>query len=128
LVIGFIHYLQVVTTCNCIAITNSHTLQFTTARTMSSHSTVFNSRCLVTASTADVPLILDSRNIPVPQLPASNSSSSQRVNCSSLTNSLTHKQPFTSLHCTALTLSLIFLFVTPWHGQYRKHRSSVAVQ
>jgi hypothetical protein len=37
---------------------------------------------MVTALTADVPLTLGSRIIPVPQLPASNSNSSQGLNCS----------------------------------------------
>jgi hypothetical protein len=47
--------------------------------------------------TTDVPLPLCSRTIPVPQLPASNSNSSQRLNRSSpLTHSLTNQ--LTSLH------------------------------
>jgi hypothetical protein len=49
-VIGFIEHLQIVTTSNYSAIANSHTLQFITARSKSSQSAVFNSRCLVTAS------------------------------------------------------------------------------
>jgi hypothetical protein len=36
LVIGFIEHLQIVTTSNYSAITNSHTLQFTTEHTKSS--------------------------------------------------------------------------------------------
>jgi hypothetical protein len=40
LVIGFIEHLQIVTTSNDSAIANSHTLQFTTAHTKSSHSAV----------------------------------------------------------------------------------------
>jgi hypothetical protein len=44
----------------------------------------------------DVPLTLGSRIVPVPQLPPSNSNSSQRLNCSSLTHQL-----FTSLHSTS---------------------------
>jgi hypothetical protein len=47
---GFIDHSQMVTTCNYSSITNSHALQFTTARTKPSHSSVFISRCLVTAS------------------------------------------------------------------------------
>jgi hypothetical protein len=46
-------------------------------------------RCQVTASNGWVPLTLGSRTVPVPQLPASNSNSSQRLKCTSLTNSLT---------------------------------------
>jgi uncharacterized membrane protein len=48
---------------------------------------LFTSRYLLT-----VPFTLISRSIPVPQLPASHSNSSQRLNCSSpLTHSLTHQ-------------------------------------
>jgi hypothetical protein len=38
LAIGFIEHLQIVATSNCSANANSHSLQFTTARTNSSHS------------------------------------------------------------------------------------------
>jgi hypothetical protein len=40
LVIGFIDHLRVVTTSKCSSIANSHTLQFTTARTKASQSAV----------------------------------------------------------------------------------------
>jgi hypothetical protein len=40
LVIAFIEHLQIVTTSNCCAIGNSHTVEFTTARTKSSQSAV----------------------------------------------------------------------------------------
>jgi hypothetical protein len=40
LVIGFTDHLQIVTTSNYSTITNSHTLQFTTAHTKSSQSAV----------------------------------------------------------------------------------------
>jgi hypothetical protein len=40
LVIGFIKHLQIVTTSNYSAVTNSHTLQFTTACTKSPRSAV----------------------------------------------------------------------------------------
>jgi hypothetical protein len=39
-VIGFIEHLQIVTTSNYSAVANSHTLQFTTVCTNSSHSAV----------------------------------------------------------------------------------------
>jgi hypothetical protein len=39
-VLGFIEQLQIVTTSTRKAIANSHTLQFTTVRTKSSHSVV----------------------------------------------------------------------------------------
>jgi hypothetical protein len=52
MVIGFIVYLQNVTTSNCSAIANSHTLQFATALIKSSHSAVFTGCDLVTASNA----------------------------------------------------------------------------
>jgi hypothetical protein len=66
LVIGFTDYLQIVTTSNYSAIANSHNLQFTTARTMSFHSAVVTSCCLVTVSKVDVPLTLGSRIVPMP--------------------------------------------------------------
>jgi hypothetical protein len=50
LVIGFIDYLQIVTTSNFSAIANSHTLQFTTRHTKYFPACgVFTSRFLVTA-------------------------------------------------------------------------------
>jgi hypothetical protein len=51
LVIAFIEHLQIVTTRNYSAIANSHTQQFTAARTKSSVCCVFTSCCLVTDST-----------------------------------------------------------------------------
>jgi hypothetical protein len=46
LVIGFVEHLQIISTSNHSAITNSHTLQFTTAYTKSSQYAVFTG-CLV---------------------------------------------------------------------------------
>jgi hypothetical protein len=43
LVIGFIDHLQIVTTSNCSANANSHTLQFTTAHAKSLYSAVYSS-------------------------------------------------------------------------------------
>jgi hypothetical protein len=51
-VIGIIGFLKTVNTSNYKYLTDSRTLQFTTARTESSQSAVFTSRCLVTASNA----------------------------------------------------------------------------
>jgi hypothetical protein len=103
LVIGFIDHLQIVTTSILSAIANSHTLQFTTASAKSFQSAV-SSRVVARQRlpTADIPLTLGSRTIPVLHLPASNSNSSQRLNYSSLTNSLTHQPTlhFLVLHCT----------------------------
>jgi hypothetical protein len=49
LVIGFIAHLKLVTTINYSTIADSHTLQFTTARTKSSQSAIAStSRCLAT--------------------------------------------------------------------------------
>jgi hypothetical protein len=74
-------------------------------------------------STVDVPLTLGFQTIPVPQLPASNSSTSQGLNRSSpLTLSLTTQ--LTPLHW----LSLIALLITSRHRSHRKHRSSVPIQ
>jgi hypothetical protein len=110
---------------NYSVIANSRTLQFTTAHTKFFPAfCVFTSRWLVTASTEDVPLTSCSRNISVPQLPAPNSNSSQRLNCSSLTNLLSH-QP--TLHFSALTLiNCLVSNISAW--THRKHRSSDGVQ
>jgi hypothetical protein len=88
---------------NYSSIANSHTLQFTTARTNTFQSALSSP---VVAwrrlSTADVYLSLSSRTIPVPQLPASNSSGSQGLNCiRPLTNLLTNSFNFTLPNCTA---------------------------
>jgi hypothetical protein len=71
LVTGITERSQVVVTRNYNVIANSHTPQFTTARTKSSESAVFTSRCLVTACKGG-----SSRTVPVPQLAASKSNSS----------------------------------------------------
>jgi uncharacterized paraquat-inducible protein A len=102
-------------------IANSHTLQFNTASTKSFLSVVFTSRCLVTASRADVALPLGSRTTPVPQLPASHSNSSLPPN----SNTLLTAHQFTLLHCTQLNYvvaPLIVLLILR-HGPHRKHRS-----
>jgi hypothetical protein len=102
LVISFIGHFHIVTTGNCSAIANSHTQQFATARIKSSQSAVSS---LVFAwqrlPMANIPLTPASRTIPEPQLLACNSSMSQRLNCSSLTNSPANY----SLPCIALTLT-----------------------
>jgi hypothetical protein len=125
LLIGFIDHLQIATTSNYSAIADSHTLQFTTARTKSSQSAVSSSVVWQRHPMTDLPLTLGSRTITVPQLPASNSNSSQRPNCSS---PLIDCTPTNSLHsivlnCTELTV----LLVTSRHGPHRKHKSSIAV-
>jgi hypothetical protein len=108
MVTGFIEFLQKVTTSNYRAFANSRTQQFTTSRTRSSQPAVSSPVIvLLRLPTADVPLPLGSRTIAVPQLPASNSNSSQGLNRSSpLTHSLTNQLAplrYTELHCTALT-------------------------
>jgi hypothetical protein len=66
-------------------------------------------------------------NCPWPQLPASHSNSSQRLNLSSsLTNSLIHQLLFTALNSTDFT-SLTLLLITFRHGPHRNHLSSLAV-
>jgi hypothetical protein len=76
----------------------NHTLQFTTP-----HHTLKSSQPAVSSPvlswrfpTADISLPLGSRTVPLPQVPASNSNSSQGLNrCSPLTNLLTnHFTPF----------------------------------
>jgi hypothetical protein len=84
----------------------------TTACTKPSHSTVFSSRCLVATSNVDVPLTLGFWTVPMPQLPASNRNSSQRLNCSSLTNTNSPTQ-FTPLYSNALTNSQAGGHLTP---------------
>jgi hypothetical protein len=119
LVIGFIEHLytQLLTTSNYSAVSDSHTLQFTTAHTKSSQSAVFTSHCLVATSSSGRSLTWGSWTIPVPQLPASNSNGSQWLNCSSpLTNwLLTSSIHCTLLRCTALTNWVI----TSKHGPHR---------
>jgi hypothetical protein len=111
------YHLPIVTTSNYSTIANSHTMQFTTACTKSSQSSVSTSRCLVTTSTSDVPLTLGSRIIPLPQLPTTAHNDWTTVPW------LTHQR---TLHFPALHwLSLIVLLITSPH---RKHRSTVAVQ
>jgi hypothetical protein len=103
LVIGFIEHLQNVTTSNYSATVISHKLQFTTARTnFSQFATVSTSRCLLVTSNGGRSTYSGFPNYPRPQLPATNSNSSQYLNCSSLTNLQTNP----SLPCTALTPSL----------------------
>jgi hypothetical protein len=89
--------------CSCFRYANSHTLGFTKARAKS-FKTAVSSPVVAwqRLPTADFPLNLGSRIIALPHLPASNSNSSQRLNCSSpLTNWLLTNQ-LTSLHCTQL--------------------------
>jgi hypothetical protein len=84
LVTGFIVHLQMVSTSNYNALANSCTCLPTTAYTKSFQSDV--SSAVVARqrfSTADVPLTMGSRTIPVPKLPASNSNDFQRLNLSS---------------------------------------------
>jgi hypothetical protein len=82
---------------------------------------------------------MGSRTIPVPQLPASKSNSSQRLNCSS-SHSLTHPLTNSFLPCTAQTVTNCPDYnISAWtahktfpvtvqlllSGLNRKHRSSV---
>jgi hypothetical protein len=84
------------------------------------HCHVFISCCLVAASNGGHSLSSGFPNYPRPQLPASNSNSSQRLNYSgSLTNSVT-LQPANS---TQLTL----LLITTRHRPHRKHAFSIAI-
>jgi hypothetical protein len=81
-----------------------YTLQFTIIYTHTSvHSHVFTSRCSVAASKGGHSPSSRFSNYPRPQLPASNSNSSQWLNLSSsLTNSVTH-QPTNCAQLTNLT-------------------------
>jgi hypothetical protein len=64
LVILFIEQLQIVTTSKCSPIANSHPEQFTKAHTNYTQFTVTSVVVWQRLPTADVPLTLDSRNIP----------------------------------------------------------------
>jgi hypothetical protein len=77
---------------------------------------------LVTASNDGSSPSSVSRNVPVSELPASNSNSSQRLNLSS---SLTHS-PTNSLHFTQhnWTISIDCLLIISLHGPHRNHRSN----
>jgi hypothetical protein len=117
LVTGFIEVLHNVTTSNTA---NPYSLQFTTARIKTSHSSVSSPAVAwYRLLTADVHLTLGSRAISVPQLPASKSNSSQQLNCSS---PMTDCSPvhFTPLYSTARN-SLIVLLIISKHGPQRKH-------
>jgi hypothetical protein len=98
LVIGFIELLENVINVS-LALSLIHTLYSSLQHIMkSSQSAVFTSRCLAAASKGGRSPTMGYQTISVPQLPTSNSNSSQRPNCSSF---LTDHQ-FTSLHCTQL--------------------------
>jgi hypothetical protein len=68
LVIGFIEqlYTQLITTSNCSAIANSHTLQFTTAPTKSSQCAVSSAVVWQQLPMVDVPVTQGSRTVPMP--------------------------------------------------------------
>jgi hypothetical protein len=116
-----------VTTSNYICFTNSRTLQFTTARTESSQSAVFTSRCLVATSNGG-----HSPYLQVPELfpclsyqfLAATTHKTERQQSSDL--------PLTNwLHSTVVNHAelapLIVLLTISRHGPHRKHRSSVAI-
>jgi hypothetical protein len=90
--------LQIVTQVT-IALSLIHTLCSSVQYVLSLLS-VFTSRCLVTAPNDRRSLTLGSRTVPVPQLPASNSNSSQQLNAAvlKLTHSLTQPTRSTALH------------------------------
>jgi hypothetical protein len=90
---------------------------------------VFTSRCSVAASNGRRSPSSGFPNCPWPQLPASHSNSSQWPDLSSSpTNSLTDLVTHQSNHSTLLNrLTLTVLLITPLHGPYRKHSSSVVV-
>jgi hypothetical protein len=83
---------------------------------------VSTNRCLVATSTGGRSPSSEFPNCSRPHLSASHSNSSQRLNCSSLTNS-----PTSSSLTHTLTHSLILLITSP-HGPHRKHRYSAAVK
>jgi hypothetical protein len=89
-----------------------YTSQTTIGHTRSSQSvTVFTSHCLVTASNDEHSPSSGFPNCPWPQLPASHSNSSQRVNPSGY----------------QLTNSYLVMLITSQHRLHREHRSSVDI-
>jgi hypothetical protein len=93
LVIGFIEFLQLVTTSKDYGLTVLHTSQSTIRHTRSSQSvTVFTSRCSVTASNGGHIPSSQFPNCPRPQLPASNSKISEQLPPQQLSNQLTHSK------------------------------------
>jgi hypothetical protein len=150
--------LRLVTTSNDYAFTVLHTSQITIGHARSSQSvTVFTSRCLVASSNGGRSPSSGLPNCPRPQLPASHSNSSERLNPSAyLTNSLTH-QPTDCLQTLSRLIfskskwksfgqpdlvsspilgprpdfcycQTVVLLITSRHGRRRKHCSSAAVQ
>jgi hypothetical protein len=91
LVIGFIVLVQLVTTSKDYALTVLHTSQITIGHTRSPQSvTVYISHRLVAAFSGEHSPSSGFLNYPQPQVPVSNSNSSQRLNLSSpLINSIT---------------------------------------
>jgi hypothetical protein len=92
------------------------------------HSHVFISRCLVAASNGGRSPSSGFPNYTRPQLSASHSNSSQRLNLSSfltdwLTQSLTNQ--VTQLNSTQLLLTVLLIISRHW--PHRKHRSIIAV-
>jgi hypothetical protein len=109
LVTGIVEHLQIVTTNTCNRCTNSHNLQFTRAHTeVFSAFCIFISRCLVAISNGGRSPFSGFPNYPRPQLPASNSDSSQR---------LCRSSPLT----LSLSLHWLILLIIFRHGPHRKH-------
>jgi hypothetical protein len=93
LVTGFIEHLKILTTSNHSTIADSHSeIHYSTYLSLLSLAVFWQQ-----LPTVDVPLLRGSLIIPLPQLPASKSNSSQGLNHSrSLTHSLTTQ--ITALH------------------------------
>jgi hypothetical protein len=80
------------------------------------HSHVFTSRCLVAASNSGHSPSSGFPNYPRPQLPASHSNSSQRLNPNSLTQSLTNQLSWPSpTSCSAYNISTRTAQKTPFY-------------
>jgi hypothetical protein len=95
-------------TVHSFTVTHTHTHTYPQSR--------LHCRCLVAASNGERPPSPGFPNGPRPQLPASNSNSSQRLNRSGC---LTHW--LTDCNCW------LVLLIISRHGLHRKHRYSVAV-
>jgi hypothetical protein len=112
-VIGFMGLLQLINTSKEYSLTVLHTSQITTKHIRSSQSvTVSTSHCLVAAFNTICSSSSRFPNYPQPQLPASNSNSSQWLKCNYLTTSLTQQTNF-SLHWLVVrSVKLLLIFAS----------------
>jgi hypothetical protein len=119
--IGFVEILQLVTTSKDYALTVLHTSQITIIHTRFSQSvTVLTSRCLVATPNNERFPSSGFPNCPRPQLPASNSNSSQQLNSSGYLIHYLTNQLFANSTDDWTHFLLTVLLITSGHGSHRK--------